>query len=116
MSKCPYCHAELERDVKKCRHCGEWVTTPTVAPPGSGVDELARTLNQALSPRARAIRGAIGLVVFAVLVILTLLWQRRAEQRFDEDVQRMHREHDERVREMRERHEEDVRQMRSLTP
>lgn len=26
MWKCPFCGGELELLVKKCRHCGEWLT------------------------------------------------------------------------------------------
>jgi len=33
MDKCEFCHGEIESDVKKCRHCGEWLKkwkyTPT---------------------------------------------------------------------------------------
>ncbi len=33
MDKCEFCHGEIDSDVKKCRHCGEWLKkwkfTPT---------------------------------------------------------------------------------------
>ncbi len=25
IDKCPYCGGEIERGVRKCRHCGEWL-------------------------------------------------------------------------------------------
>lgn len=27
MKKCPYCHGEVDEAAKKCRHCGEWLTS-----------------------------------------------------------------------------------------
>lgn len=27
MDKCEFCHGEIDSDVKKCRHCGEWLNT-----------------------------------------------------------------------------------------
>ena len=32
---CQYCRAEIEWNVQKCRHCGEWVGEPPVASSGA---------------------------------------------------------------------------------
>lgn len=41
IDKCPYCGGEIERGMRKCRHCGEWL--PAGRPDTVVVKERSRT-------------------------------------------------------------------------
>lgn len=36
VAHCQYCKAEIDWDVQKCRHCGEWIGEPQAAAPAIG--------------------------------------------------------------------------------
>ena len=63
MAKCPFCESDLSDSAKKCRHCGEWVTSsPSDSKPerregsvGAGIASLfIPGLGQFLTGRPKA--------------------------------------------------------------
>ncbi|RYG64221.1 hypothetical protein EON77_20010, partial [bacterium] len=84
MKTCPYCLAEIADEARKCKHCGEWVVTPTASP--TQTDDAERRAREAerqqLADLGRAAnryvdhentKTVIGGIVFVIVLVFFFL-------------------------------------------
>ena len=93
MKKCPYCLAEIDPAARKCKHCGEWVSSPKQqAQSGiskADLDESLKTVNFIAQWK---IIGAVISIPIAIIILVAFATagpgskQRSGPKRFEDTI------------------------------
>ena len=74
-AKCPFCAEEILADAKKCKHCGEWLESPSVRveyPEKGSVDARAVSKGIKEYEYSKTVTGCLGIIALALAVIVAL--------------------------------------------
>lgn len=96
MKTCPFCTASIPDEAPKCKHCGEWVSTPPPSASGDGMRMLGEAAKTGVN--FYVVMSIIGLIVGAIFFFAFWLptWNKvnKGHEEFDKRHQQMQQKFD----------------------